>query len=98
MNSPPDFHITETPTLHFVATEDEQRLSQDLQARLEESLRQAEEQPEVTAAVEANRTATDRLQQLTKAERTLNQFARDSSIEMAGASQKALDAIIGSAS
>jgi hypothetical protein len=97
MNSPPDFHITETPTLHFVATEDEQRLSQDLQARLEESLRQAEEQPEVIAAVEANRAADDRLQQLKKAERTLNRYARESTIEMAGAADQALGSIIESA-
>ena len=60
MSSPPDFHITETPTLHFVATGDEQRLSQDLHARLEESLGQAEEQPEVAAAVEATRAADDK--------------------------------------
>jgi len=98
MNSPSDFHITETPTLHFVATEDEQRLSQDLQARLDESLRQAEEQPELAAAVAANRAAADRLQQLQKAERTLNRFARESSMEMAGVGQNALDAIIASAS
>jgi hypothetical protein len=97
MNSPADFHITETPTLHFVATDDERRLSQDLQARLDESLGQAEQQPEVTAAVETTRVAADRLQQMKKAERTLNQFARESNIEMAGVAQTALGAIIESA-
>jgi hypothetical protein len=97
MNSPADFHITETPTLHFVATEDEQRLSQDLQARLEESLGQAEEQAEVTAAVEATRVAADRLQQMKKAERTLHQYARESNIEMAGVADKTLSAVIESA-
>ena len=97
MNSPADFHITETPTLHFVATEDEQRLSQDLQARLEESLRLADEQADVIAATEANRGAEDRLQELKKAERGLHQYARESSAEMAGVARKALDAIIQSA-
>jgi hypothetical protein len=97
MNSLPDFQITETPTLHFVATDDEQRLSQDLQARLEESLRQAEEQREVTAAAETTRAAEVRLQLMKKAERTLHQYARDAGIEMAGIADKALGAVIESA-
>jgi hypothetical protein len=95
--NPSDFHITETPTLHFVATEDEQRLSQDLQARLEESLRQAEERPEVVAAAAIHHAAEDRLEQLKKAERGLHQYARQSSAEMAGIAQIALDKIIVSA-
>ena len=97
MNSPPDFHITETPTLHFVATDDEQRLSQDLQARMEESLGQAEEQPEVMAAAESTRAAADRLAQMKKAERTLHHYARESNSEMAGIAETALGAIIDSA-
>lgn len=97
MNSPADFHITETPTLHFVATDDEQRLSQDLQARMEESLRLAEDQPDVIAAGEANRGAEHRLQELKKAERGLHQYARESSEEMARVAENALDAIIHSA-
>jgi hypothetical protein len=97
MNSPPDFHITETPTLHFVATEDEQRLSQDLQARLDESLGQAEEKPEVIVAAEATRIAEGRLQRMRKAERTLHQYARESNIEMAGFVEKSLGAIVESA-
>lgn len=97
MTSPPDFHISETPTLHFVATEDEQRLSLDLQARVDESLRQADEQPEVIAAVEATRIAGDRLQQMKKAERTLHQYARESNIEMAAVAEKTLGGVIESA-
>ncbi len=98
MNSPSDFQITETPTLHFVATGDEQRLSQDLQARLDESLRQAEEKPDVVAAAEAHREASDRLQELKKAERGLHQYARESGAEMTRVAQKALDSVIVSAS
>ena len=92
MNS--DFQITETPTLHFVASGDEQQLSEDLQARLDEALRQAEEQPEVVSAVEANRAAADRVQQLKKAERGLHQYARESGVELGNASRQALDNII----
>lgn len=97
MNSPSDFHITETPTLHFVATDDEQRLSQDLQARLEKSLREAEEQPEVIAALASHRAAEARLQRFKSAERGLHQFACELNMEMAGSGQKALDTIIESA-
>ena len=97
MNSPPDFHITETPTLHFVATGDEQALSQDLQARLDESLRQAGEKPDVLAAVEAHVAASARLQELKKAERALHQYARESGAEMTCVAHNALDGIIVSA-
>jgi hypothetical protein len=98
MNSPPDFKITETPTLHFVANEDEAQLSQDLQTRLEESLRQAEAQPEMTTAVEATRSAEDRLQRMKKAERTLHRCARETNDEMAAATEHALTGVIESAS
>jgi len=92
-----DFHIGETPTLHFVATEDEGKLSQDLQARLEESLAQVEQQPQVAAAVEAHRAADGRLQELHNAERALHQYARESGAEMASVARKAMDVIIASA-
>ncbi len=97
MDSPSDFHITETPTLHFVATEDEDRLSRDLQTRLEESLGQAEKRADVTAAADTHRAAGRRLEQLQKAERALHLHARQSSTEIAGIAQRALDKIIDSA-
>lgn len=89
-----DFYITETPTLHFVATGDEQKLSHDLQARLDEALRQAGENPDVTAAAERNRAAGDRVQQLKRAERTLHRTARESSLELTETTTRALDKII----
>lgn len=92
-----DFHITETPTLHFVATGDEQMLSHDLQARLDESLRQAGERSDVIDAAEAHRAASGRLQELKKAERGLHQYARESGAEMMRCAHHALDAIIVSA-
>lgn len=97
MTSPPDFQITETPTLHFVATEDERQLSQDLQSRMDGSLAQAEAQTEVTAAVEATRVATNRLEQMKNAERALHRHARELNGEMAEVSEKALGSIIESA-
>lgn len=97
MNSTADFHITETPTLHFVSTGDEQKLSQDLQARLDESLAQAEEQAEVTGAVEATRCAHERLDHMKKAERTLHHYAREANAEMTGIADKTLGGIIESA-
>jgi hypothetical protein len=93
-----DFHITETPTLQFVTTDDQQRLSEDLEARLEESLRLAGEQPEVIAAADGARGAEHRLEELKKAERGLHRYAQESSVEMGRAAESALDAIIQSAS
>lgn len=97
MNSPSDFQITETPTLQVVSTDDEQKLSQDLQARIEESLQQAAQQPEVLAAADVHRSAADRLEQLRKAERGLHRYARESGEELQRASAAALDGIIGTA-
>jgi hypothetical protein len=93
----PDFHITETPTLHVVATGDEQRLSEDLQKRIEESLEQAGAQPGVLAAAELHRAASESLNKLKKAERGLHLFARAAGEELQRASVVALDGIIGSA-
>jgi hypothetical protein len=80
-----------------VATGDEQRLSQDLDARLNESLQRAEEQPGVAAALESNRKAAERVQQLKEAEHGLHQYARESGLEMTRAAELALDQIIISA-
>ena len=94
MNSRADFHITDTPTLHFVAIEDEERLSEDLQARFEEALRLADERAEVMAAAEATRVEEQRVEELKKSERGLHLYARESSAEVARVAGSALDAII----
>src|SRR5207244_10784708 len=77
------FHVAETPTLEAVATEDEQLLAQDLQARVEESASQAEAVPEVAEAAGARRAAQDRLDRLRIAERTLNRQAKESREQVA---------------
>ena len=91
------FHVAETPTLEAVATEDEQLLAQDLQARVEESASQAEALPEVAEAAEAQRAAQDRLDRLRIAERTLNQQAKESREQVASVSQGAMEALVASA-
>jgi len=93
----PEFQITETSTLHVVATGDEQRLSEDLQKRIQESLEHAAAQPEVQAAVDLHRAASASLNKLRKAERGLHLYARDAGEELHRASGAALDNIIGSA-
>jgi hypothetical protein len=91
------FDLARTPTLEAVATEDPHVLSQDLQARVEESISQAAAQPDVAAAAEAQRAAEERLNRLQKAERVLSQFARQSRDRISAIIETALDAIVESA-
>jgi hypothetical protein len=91
------FDIAQTPTLQAVATLDQHRLVEDLQQRVEDAVRQAEEQPEVIAAAEAQRHAEHSLGQLKKAERALNQYAKETGQKLAALRDSALDAIIQSA-
>ncbi|MBZ5596619.1 MAG: hypothetical protein LAP39_30635 [Acidobacteriia bacterium] len=91
------FDLARTPTLEVVATEDEKVLSHDLQTRVEQAIQQAEAQPEVVEAVSAQRSADTRLGELKKAERVLNQFAKEARNQMAAASDAAIDSIVASA-
>ena len=91
------FDIVRTPTLQAVVTEDEQRLADDLQKRVDEAVSQADAQPEVAEAAAAQRVAGERLAGLQKAERILNQFAKQSREQMAAMSQTALETIVESA-
>jgi hypothetical protein len=91
------FDIARTPTLHAVATGDEQQLVEDLQERVEAAIRQAAETPAVQEAAEAQRLAEQHLLSLQKAERTLNQFAKSAGEKLAGMREAALDAVIESA-
>ena len=91
------FDIARTPTLHAVATGDEQQLVEDLQQRVEAAARQAEEMPAVVEAAEAQRQAEQHLASLQKAERALNQFAKETGEKLAAMRETALDAVIQSA-
>jgi hypothetical protein len=91
------FDIAKTPTLQAIATENEQQLADDLQQRVEAGLRQAEEQPEVIEAAEAQRLAEAHLAKLQKAERAFSQFAKEMSDKTTAFREAALDGIIESA-
>ena len=91
------FDIARTPTLQAVATGDERQLVEDLQQRVEAAARQAEELPAVRAAVEAQDRAEEHLAQLQRAERALNNFARDAGEKLGALRESALDSIIRSA-
>ena len=91
------FDIARTPTLHAVATGDEQQLVEDLQQRVEAAVRQTEEAPDVVEAVEAQRQAEQHLAKLQKAERALNRFAKETGEKLAAMRATALDALIESA-
>ena len=89
-----DFDLARTPTLQAVATADERRLVEDLQQRVEAAARQAEELPEVVAAVEAHSRAEEHLAQLQRAERALNAIAKDAGEKLGSLRESALDGMI----
>jgi hypothetical protein len=91
------FDISRTPTLHAVASGDEQQLVEDLQERVEAAIRQAVESPAVVEAVEAQGRAEQYFLGLQKAERALNLFAKSAGEKLAVMREAALDAVIESA-
>src|SRR6202030_1108655 len=88
------FDIVRTPTLHAVATGDEQQLGEDLQERVEAAARLAEESPAVLEAAESQCNAEQNLANLQKAERALNQFAKETGGKLSALRETALDAVI----
>ena len=91
------FDIAATPTLQAVATPDEELLAHTLQARVQESIASAEQQPEVVAAFEARHSAEERLARLRKAERSLSRCSKETREQTAAATEAAMDAIVASA-
>jgi hypothetical protein len=91
------FDLARTPTLEAVATEDEHRLAQDLQKRVEESIATAEQQAEVVAAVAAHQDAEEHLSKLKKAERVLSGLARELREQAAAAARTAIETLVASA-
>jgi len=91
------YQLSQTPTLEAVATGDEALLAQDLQARVEESVRQVESSPEVAAALEAQAAAADRLARLRTAERVLSRQSKEVREQAAALGQAVLDALVESA-
>lgn len=91
------FHLTQTPTLEAVATDDEQQLAQDIQARVSEAVTQVEAQPAVAEAIETARVAAGRFDNLRFAERSLHQLAKEARGRFDEIGQAALDALVESA-
>lgn len=91
------FDIARTPTLHAVATGDEQQLVENLQERVEAAICQAAETPAVMEAAEAQVRAEQRFLSLQKAERALNQFAKSCGEKLSVLREAALDGVIRSA-
>src|SRR2546427_4654557 len=91
------FDLAQTPTLQAVATQDEQLLTHDLRKRVDESISQAEAQPDVMEALEAQRATEERLDRLRKAERVLSRYAKASREHISVTLQAALDSIVESA-
>jgi hypothetical protein len=91
------FDLAQTPTVEAVSIGDEALLAHDLQARVDESIRDADQSTEVIAAMEAQTTAIAKLARLRKAERSLSAYAKESRERVALKARAALDAIIESA-
>jgi len=91
------FDIAQTPTLHAVATGDEQQLVEDLQERVEAAVLQAAETPAVVEAAAAQRQAEQHFLSLQKAERVLNQFAKGAGEKLSAMRDAVLDGVIESA-
>jgi hypothetical protein len=92
-----NFDLMDTPTLQAVATADERVLVQDLERRVDEALRLAEEQAEVGEAAGAQRLAEGRFDALQSATRALNLEAKTLRESIAGAVEKSLEGLIASA-
>lgn len=88
------FYLAETPTLEAVATEDEEALAQELQARVAQALQQAESEASVCEAAGAQRQAQDRLDSLRAAERALNRHAKEARERIVKTSENALENLV----
>lgn len=88
------FHLTQTPTLEAVATDDELRLAQELQARVSEATFQADTQPDVAQAIETAHAAKEQFERLRSAERALHQLAKEARERFDAVGQNALDRLV----
>lgn len=91
------FHLSQTPTLEAVASEDEKRLARDLEARVAEAVAQVQALPDVAEADAARRAAAEQLAKLRSAERALTGQAKESRARMDRLTQALLDALVESA-
>jgi hypothetical protein len=91
------FELSQTQTLEAVASDDEQQLAQDMQARVAEAMAQVEAQAEVACAMEAASNAAAQLARLRAAERALHSAAKEARLRLDGAGKAALDGLVNAA-
>src|SRR5215831_6458105 len=88
------FHLSQTPTLEAVSTDDDARLAEDLQARVAEAIAQAEAMPDAKAAAESSRASAANLEQLRTAERSLHQWAKEARTKLDEIGKTAMDSLV----
>ncbi|MEI9811379.1 MAG: hypothetical protein WDO18_01315 [Acidobacteriota bacterium] len=86
------FHISQTPTLEAVSTDDDARLAQDLHTRVAEAVVHAESLPGTMIAAESARTAAAHFERLRTAERALHRWAKEARTKLDEISGAALEA------
>lgn len=88
------FHLSQTPTLEAVSTDDDARLAEDLLARVAEAVAQAEATPDAKAASESSLAAAANLEKLRTAERSLHHWAKEARTKLDEIGAAALDALV----
>jgi hypothetical protein len=91
------FHLSQTPTLEAVSTDDEKLLAQDMQARVAEACAQAAATANVAEAIEDSRKAADELARLQTAAHTLHELAKASRAKLDVVNKTAVDALVDAA-
>ena len=91
------FHLSQTPTLEAVSTDDQKLLAQDMQVRVAEACSQAAAIPNVAAAIHDAEKAASEFARLRTAERILHDLAKESRGKLDLASRSSVDALIDAA-
>jgi hypothetical protein len=95
--TPMSFHLSQTPTLEAVSTDDEKLLALDMQARVAEACTQAAAMPNVAAAIDDSLKATEELARLRIAERSLHELAKESRVRLDEVNKTAVDTLVDAA-
>src|SRR6478752_5813930 len=88
------FHLSQTPTLEAVSTDDDARLAEDLQARVAEAVAQAEAAPNAKTAAESSQAAAANLDKLRTAERSLHHWAKEARTKLDEIGKASMDSLV----
>ena len=91
------FHLSQTPTLEAVSTDDQKLLAQDMQVRVAEACSQAAAIPNVAAAIHEAEKAASEFARLRTAERALHDLAKESRGKLDLVCRSSVDALIDAA-